>query len=86
MEFLVLADHPIDIRAMCPHLDTQGVMHGADASQGGVIEMQGRMFHGQPFQRLGRTFTYCAKKPGKKRVVVKVRLSRGGKVLAVRTR
>jgi microsomal dipeptidase-like Zn-dependent dipeptidase len=39
---------------------------------------------GQPWQRLGRTFTYCAKKPGKKRTLVRVELTRGGRVAAVR--
>ena len=39
---------------------------------------------GQPWQRLGREFTYCAKKPGRQRVLMTVELSRGGKVTAVR--
>ena len=39
---------------------------------------------GQPWQRLGREFTYCAKKPGKQRVLMSVELSRGGKVTGVR--
>jgi len=39
---------------------------------------------GQPWQRLGREFTYCAKRPGKTRVLLTVRLSRGGTVQAVR--
>ncbi|MBD3945016.1 amidohydrolase family protein [Nocardioides ganghwensis] len=39
---------------------------------------------GQPWQRLGREFTYCAKAPGKQRVLMTVRLSRGGKVQTVR--
>ncbi len=39
---------------------------------------------GQPWQRLGREFTYCAKKPGKLRVVMTVELSRSGKVTGVR--
>lgn len=39
---------------------------------------------GQPWQRLGQEFTYCAKKPGKKRVLMTVELSRKGKVVDVR--
>ncbi|RYB89553.1 peptidase [Nocardioides glacieisoli] len=39
---------------------------------------------GQPWQRLGRTFTYCAKKPGKQRVLMTVELSGKGKVTGVR--
>lgn len=39
---------------------------------------------GQPWQRLGREFTYCAKAPGRKRVLMTVELSRGGKVVGVR--
>jgi microsomal dipeptidase-like Zn-dependent dipeptidase len=39
---------------------------------------------GQPWQRLGRTFTYCAKKPGRKRVLMTVELSRAGVVTRVR--
>ena len=39
---------------------------------------------GQPWQRLGREFTYCAKEPGKQRVLMTVELSRGGKVVGVR--
>ena len=39
---------------------------------------------GQPWQRLGREFTYCAKRPGKQRVLMTVELSRAGKVTAVR--
>jgi hypothetical protein len=39
---------------------------------------------GQPWQRLGRTFTYCAKRPGKQRVPMRVELSRGGRVAGVR--
>jgi hypothetical protein len=39
---------------------------------------------GQPWQRLGQEFTYCAKRPGKKRVLMTVELSRKGKVTAVR--
>ena len=39
---------------------------------------------GQPWQRLGREFSYCAKKPGKKRVLMTVELSRKGKVTGVR--
>ena len=39
---------------------------------------------GQPWQRLGREFTYCARKPGKKRVLMTVELSAKGKVTAVR--
>ena len=39
---------------------------------------------GQPWQRLGREFTYCAKQPGKKRVLMTVELSRRGKVTGVR--
>ena len=39
---------------------------------------------GQPWQRLGREFTYCAKEPGKKRVLMSVELSRAGKVTGVR--
>lgn len=39
---------------------------------------------GQPWQRLGRELTYCARKPGKQRVLMTVELSRGGKVTGVR--
>ena len=39
---------------------------------------------GQPWQRLGRELTYCARKPGKARVLMTVELSRGGKVTGVR--
>ena len=39
---------------------------------------------GQPWQRLGREFTYCAKRPGKQRVLMTVELSRGGTVTGVR--
>ncbi|KQV77511.1 hypothetical protein ASC64_01300 [Nocardioides sp. Root122] len=39
---------------------------------------------GQPWQRLGTEFTYCAKRPGRKRVLMTVELSRGGTVQAVR--
>jgi hypothetical protein len=39
---------------------------------------------GQPWQRLGRTFTYCARKPGKQRVLMTVELSGKGKVTGVR--
>ena len=39
---------------------------------------------GQPWQRLGREFTYCAMKPGKQRVLMTVELSRAGKVTGVR--
>ncbi|MDR7253400.1 hypothetical protein J2X46_002385 [Nocardioides sp. BE266] len=39
---------------------------------------------GQPWQRLGQEFTYCAKQPGRKRVLMTVELSRGGTVKAVR--
>ncbi|WP_191277545.1 hypothetical protein [Nocardioides flavus (ex Wang et al. 2016)] len=39
---------------------------------------------GQPWQRLGRELTYCAKAPGKKRVLINVELSRGGRVSDVR--
>lgn len=39
---------------------------------------------GQPWQRLGREFTYCARKPGRLRVLMTVELSRGGKVTGVR--
>lgn len=39
---------------------------------------------GQPWQRLGRELTYCAKAPGKQRVLMTVRFSRGGAVQAVR--
>lgn len=38
---------------------------------------------GQPWQRLGREFTYCAQQPGKTRVLMTVELSRGGRVVAV---
>ena len=41
---------------------------------------------GQPWQRLGREFTYCAKRPGKRRVLMTVALSRGGTVTGVRRR
>jgi hypothetical protein len=41
---------------------------------------------GQPWQRLGRDFTYCARKPGRQRVLMTVELSRGGKVVGVRRR
>ncbi len=39
---------------------------------------------GQPWQRLGRAFTYCAKAPGRPRVLMTVELSRAGKVTRVR--
>ncbi|MCF6376052.1 hypothetical protein L2K70_00365 [Nocardioides KLBMP 9356] len=39
---------------------------------------------GQPWQRLGQEFTYCARKPGTKRVLMTVELSRAGKVVGVR--
>ena len=39
---------------------------------------------GQPWQRLGREFTYCAKKPGKQRVLMTRRAVRAGKVTGVR--
>ena len=39
---------------------------------------------GQPWQRLGRELTYCAKKPGRQRVLMTVELSRAGKVTGVR--
>ncbi|WP_374457038.1 hypothetical protein [Nocardioides sp.] len=39
---------------------------------------------GQPWQRLGREFTYCATKPGRERVLMTVELSRGGTVVGVR--
>ncbi len=39
---------------------------------------------GQPWQRLGREFTYCARTPGKQRVLMTVELSRAGKVVGVR--
>ena len=39
---------------------------------------------GQPWQRLGRELTYCAKKPGRKRVLMTVELSRAGRVTGVR--
>ncbi len=39
---------------------------------------------GQPWQRLGRTFTYCAQRPGRARVPMTVELSRTGKVVGVR--
>jgi hypothetical protein len=39
---------------------------------------------GQPWQRLGREFTYCAKEPGKRRVLMTVELSRAGRVVGVR--
>ncbi|RYB94372.1 peptidase [Nocardioides oleivorans] len=39
---------------------------------------------GQPWQRLGREFTYCATAPGRQRVLMTVELSRGGKVKTVR--
>lgn len=39
---------------------------------------------GQPWQRLGREFTYCAKRPGTQRVLMTVELSRDGKVTRVR--
>jgi hypothetical protein len=39
---------------------------------------------GQPWQRLGHTFTYCARNPGKQRVLMTVELSRAGKVVDVR--
>jgi hypothetical protein len=38
---------------------------------------------GQPWQRLGRELTYCAKEPGRKRVLMSVELSRAGKVTGV---
>lgn len=39
---------------------------------------------GQPWQRLGRELTYCARTPGRPRVLLTVELSRGGTVKAVR--
>ncbi len=39
---------------------------------------------GQPWQRLGRELTYCAKEPGRQRVLMTVELSRGAKVTGVR--
>ena len=39
---------------------------------------------GQPWQRLGRELTYCAKEPGRKRVLMTVELSRAGKVTGLR--
>lgn len=39
---------------------------------------------GQPWQRLGQEFTYCAKEPGEQRVLMTVGLSRAGKVVDVR--
>jgi hypothetical protein len=39
---------------------------------------------GQPWQRPGREFTYCAERPGKDRVLMTVKLSRSGKVTGVR--
>lgn len=39
---------------------------------------------GQPWQRLGREFTYCAKRPGRQRVLITVELSRAGRVAGVR--
>lgn len=41
---------------------------------------------GQPWQRLGRELTYCARKPGRTRVVMTVELSRAGTVVDVRRR
>ena len=39
---------------------------------------------GQPWQRLGREFTYCAKTSARQRVPMTVELSRAGKVVGVR--
>lgn len=39
---------------------------------------------GQPWQRLGRTFTSCARTPSRARVVMKVDLTQAGRVAAVR--
>jgi hypothetical protein len=39
---------------------------------------------GQPWQRLGREFTYCAKRPGRQRVLITVELSQAGRVAGVR--
>jgi hypothetical protein len=41
---------------------------------------------GQPWQRLGDEFTYCAEEPGRKRVLMTVELSRAGRVVDVRRR
>ncbi|KRE93914.1 hypothetical protein ASG76_10855 [Nocardioides sp. Soil774] len=57
-------------RAAAPHLGTRALMRRL----------------GQPWQRLGREFTYCAREPGRKRVLMTVELSRSGKVTAVRRR
>jgi hypothetical protein len=40
---------------------------------------------GQPYQRLGSTYSFCAKSPGDPRVMVTVTFSRAGKVSGVRT-
>lgn len=39
---------------------------------------------GQPYQRLGTTYRFCAKAPGKPKVMVRVDFSRAGKVTGVR--
>ena len=39
---------------------------------------------GQPWQRLGDEFTYCAREPDRKRVLMTVELSRAGRVVDVR--
>ncbi|GGO74453.1 hypothetical protein GCM10012276_22510 [Nocardioides deserti] len=39
---------------------------------------------GQPYQRLGTTYRFCAKAPGKGKVMVRVDFSRAGKVTGVR--
>jgi hypothetical protein len=39
---------------------------------------------GQPWQRLGREFTYCARKPGTQQVLMTVELSRAGRVTGTR--
>ena len=39
---------------------------------------------GQPYTRLGRTFGFCAKAPGAKRLMMKVRFTPGGEVASVR--
>jgi hypothetical protein len=41
---------------------------------------------GQPWQRLGREFTYCARRPGTPRALMTVELSRSGTVVGVRRR
>lgn len=61
----------------------QAFRRAADTGLGARVLMR-RV--GQPWQRLGREFVYCARTPGKQRVLMTVELSRAGTVVALRRR